>query len=126
MNFLLNENISPSLCAGLERLGYSARHVKDVGLLAAKDQAIFEFAQQSGEVIITHDLDYSRIHALSGASKPSVILIRIEPLNNELILTFLKNNLAQISNELEKGAFVVVENDQLRIRELPIKKAGNN
>jgi len=44
MNFLLDENISPSICFILEGLGYRARHVKEVGLLSAKDELIFEFA----------------------------------------------------------------------------------
>jgi len=122
MNFLLDENISPSLCFVLKQLGYEARHVKEIGLNAAKDDVIFDFAGHSGEIIITHDLDYSRIHALSGADRPSVILIRIEPVSNELISDFLKNNIAQLKTDLEKGVFVVVENDYIRLRELPIKK----
>jgi predicted nuclease of predicted toxin-antitoxin system len=124
VTFLLNENISPALCAGVDQLGYKAVHVKDIGLLAAKDEAIFEYARQSGDIIITHDLDYSRIHAISGADKPSVILFRIEPVSRELIYMFLKNNLDQLKDELEKGAFVVVENDHIRVRELPIKKGA--
>jgi predicted nuclease of predicted toxin-antitoxin system len=123
MNFLLDENISPSLCFSLRQLGYEARHVKDVGLLSSKDELIFDFAAGSGEIIITHDLDYSRIHAISGADKPSVILFRIEPVSNEIIFTFLKNNLEQIKGELVKGAFVVVENDYMRVRSLPIRKS---
>jgi predicted nuclease of predicted toxin-antitoxin system len=81
MNFLLNENIAPSLCAALNKLGHRSRHVKDVDLLATRDEIIFDFAAKSNEIIITHDLDYSRIHAISGAGKPSVILLRIEPVS---------------------------------------------
>jgi predicted nuclease of predicted toxin-antitoxin system len=122
MTFLLDENISPFLCIGLNEIGFKTRHVKEVGLLSTKDEVIFGFAQQSGEIIITHDLDYSRIHALSGAHKPSVILFRIEPVTSEIILDFLRTNLTQLKDDLEKGVFVVVEKDQIRIRELPIKK----
>jgi predicted nuclease of predicted toxin-antitoxin system len=122
MTFLLDENISPYLCLGLISMGYKTRHVKEVGLLSTKDEVIFNFAQQSGEIIITHDLDYSRIHALSGAATPSVILFRIEPVTSEIILNFLRSNLDQLKNDLEKGAFIVVESDQIRIRDLPIKK----
>jgi predicted nuclease of predicted toxin-antitoxin system len=122
MRFLLDENISPGLCLSIKSLGYEARHVKDVGLRATKDEVIFEYARQSGDIIITHDLDYSRIHALSGAAKPSVILIRIEPITNELILDFLKANLENIKADLLKGAFVVVETNYMRLRDLPIKR----
>jgi predicted nuclease of predicted toxin-antitoxin system len=124
MKFLLDENISPSLCLAIKDLGYEARHVKHVGLLATSDEIIFEFAQGSGEIIITHDLDYSRIHALSGATKPSVILIRIEPISNEIIMDFLKTNLEQIKSDLQKGVFVVVESNYMRLRDLPIKRIG--
>ena len=122
MNFLLDENISPSLCQGLHQLGHSARHVKDVGLLSQMDELIFDFAQKSGEIIITHDLDYSRLLAISGANKPSVILIRIEPLTTLLILNLLSHNLQQIKDDLEQGAIVVFENDQIRVKQLPIIK----
>lgn len=124
MKFLPDENISPALCFNLTHLGFQARHVKDVGLLAAKDEVIFNFARQSGEIIITHDLDYSGIHAISGADKPSVILLRIEPVSTEIIFGLLKNNLELIKGDLEKGAFVVIENDQMRVRDLPIKKGA--
>jgi predicted nuclease of predicted toxin-antitoxin system len=123
VKFLLNENIAPSLCERLHSLGYSARHVKDVNLLSAKDEDIFSFAQKSGEIIVTHDLDYSRIHAISGAEKPSVILLRLEPVNTDIIYGFLKDHLEQIKLDLLQGSFIVVEQDQMRIRKLPIKKA---
>ena len=105
MKFLLDENISPNLCLAIKDMGYEARHVKHVGLIATSDKTIFEFAQKSNEIIITHDLDYSRIHALSGATKPSVILIRIEPISNEIITDFLKANVEQLRNELPKRRF---------------------
>jgi len=50
----------------------------------------------------------------------------MEPISNEVISEFLKNNIGQIRVEPEKGVFVVVENDYIRIRELPIKKHWYN
>ncbi len=111
----------PSLAAVIIKSGHHAVHVRDLNMRGKRDEAIFTYAADNGFIIITHDLDFSRIHAYSGKSKPSVILFRIEPLTIERIAGLLLPNLNQLEADLMKGAFVVIENEQIRIRELPIK-----
>ncbi len=111
----------PSLAAIIIKNGHQAVHVRNVNLKGKPDEAIFAHAETNDQIIITHDLDFSRIHAYSGKNKPSVILFRIEPLITERIAELLLSHLNQLESDLAKGAFVVIENVQIRIRELPIK-----
>ncbi len=66
MKFLLDENLLPSFRDIMLDLGYPARHVYDVDLDQTPDEEIIAFASQSGETILTNDLDFSRIMVLSG------------------------------------------------------------
>ena len=121
MKFLLNENIPPSLAGFINRSGHHAIHVRDLNLLGKPDERIFNYARDNDFIIITHDLDYSRIHAYSGQQKPSVILFRIEPLTLKRMSEILSQHLQQLEPDLMKGAFIVIEEGQIRIRQLPIK-----
>lgn len=121
MKFLLNENMPPSLAEILHASAHDAVHVRDVNLKGQDDEKIFNYAGEKDLIIITHDLDYSRIHAYSGKSKPSVILFRIEPLTLQRMADILQSHLQVLEAELMQGAFVVIEEGQIRIRKLPIK-----
>ncbi|MCW5909325.1 MAG: DUF5615 family PIN-like protein [Chitinophagales bacterium] len=121
MIFLLDENIAPSQAFAIKQLGHDAIHVRELKLLGKPDEKNFEFAFLNQQIIITHDLDFSRIHALSGRGKPSVILFRAEPLTLDFMIQTLSQHLKLLEDELKKGAFVVIETDQIRVRLLPIK-----
>jgi hypothetical protein len=51
-------------------------HVGDIGMLSASDDAILAHAATSGQVIISADTDFGVLLAVSGASRPSVVLLR--------------------------------------------------
>jgi len=75
MTFLLDENLLPSFCKILQEQGFTARHVYDVELGQTPDEDIISFALQSGDTILTNDLDFSRIMALSQATLTSIITL---------------------------------------------------
>jgi predicted nuclease of predicted toxin-antitoxin system len=57
MKFLLDMNVPRSLAALLMSRGHSCRHVGDMGMSRANDEAILQEARAHQEVVITHDLD---------------------------------------------------------------------
>jgi predicted nuclease of predicted toxin-antitoxin system len=79
MNLLLDENLLPSFRDILRSLGYSAQHVYDVGLDQTPDEDIVAFARKSGDTILTNDLDFSRIMALSKEEFLSLLLFALAP-----------------------------------------------
>jgi predicted nuclease of predicted toxin-antitoxin system len=71
-------------------------------------------------VILTHDLDFSRIVALGHSSKPSVITFRLSDMRPSHVNHYLAQVLARSSEELEAGALINVNERGIRVRTLPI------
>ena len=122
MRFLLDENIPPSLAVLLKKIGHEARHVVDIGYTSTPDFKISAFAAQSGEIILTHDTDFGTILALSGNNRPSVILFRLQATNNLTYINILEKYLSSLENSLSEGALIVIDEEKIRIRMLPIKR----
>lgn len=120
MKFLLDENISPSLVELLKTIGHEARHVNDIGYNNTPDFIISDFAADSGEIIITHDTDFGTILALTGSERPSVVLFRWQKISANSIFQFFQENLSQIADHLSVGALIVVDEQKIRIRILPL------
>ncbi|WP_245538866.1 DUF5615 family PIN-like protein [Thermus oshimai] len=49
------------------------------GEVGPPDEVLFAWARESGYIILTADLDFSRLLALTGSKGPSVILLRRSP-----------------------------------------------
>ncbi len=56
--------------------GHNAVHVTDLGLRGTTDEALLAKAAHDDRVIVTADTDFGTLLALTGASEPSVILLR--------------------------------------------------
>lgn len=76
MRFLIDMPLSPELASWLRERGHEADHASAVGLHNAKDQRIIEIAREQNRIIITADLDYPQLLAVSRAKDPGVILLR--------------------------------------------------
>ncbi len=121
MNYLLDANPSPQVVDALGAAGYSASHVGDHGLLTASDDEIFDWAAESGAVVITADSDFAMLLATRRASTPSVMLLRdVADQPPAVHAKLLVANLGAIEPELASGAIVSLSPARLRIRALPI------
>ena len=122
MKFLLDMNVPRELGRRLAKEGHSWRHVADVGFARASDETIVEEARPKGEVIVTHDLDYGRLLAFSGARDPSVIIFRVRNTSARNLHDRIVRGWLEIETPLNEGAVVTIEDAALRIRMLPISK----
>jgi predicted nuclease of predicted toxin-antitoxin system len=122
MKFLLDENLPPSLAIKLKSIGYVARHIQEIGYNNTSDIKITDFAESSGEIILTHDTDFGTILALSGREKPSVILFRWQVITVQNMFEFLEKYLPELEIELFKGSLILVDENKIRIRSLPLQK----
>ena len=68
MKVIVDENLPPEWCGFLQQYGHSAIHWKDLGQHGDADELIFDYAQAERSVILTQDLDFTRIFALRGSS----------------------------------------------------------
>ncbi|MCU0426405.1 MAG: DUF5615 family PIN-like protein [Candidatus Kapabacteria bacterium] len=122
MKFLLDVNVAPRLGDMLHKEGHSYRHIALIGLGDSTDTAILELARRNNEVVITHDLDFGALLAFSNASSPSVITLRLHQINTEAMFKILSVNWHNIEKPLIDGALVLIEQEHIRIRHLPIER----
>ncbi|HET8682490.1 MAG TPA: DUF5615 family PIN-like protein [Micromonosporaceae bacterium] len=126
MRFLVDNNLSPAVAAGLRTAGHDATHVRDYGLSAATDEVVLDRTRLENRTLISADTDFGALLAASGAIGPSVLLVRrISDRRAEQIVLIILANLGMIVDDLENGAVVVLGEDWLRIRVLPILPRKN-
>ncbi len=122
MKFLLDMNVPRSLARLLTDRGHDCRHVGDIGMGQAVDEAILREARAHQEVIITHDLDYGHLLALSGEAGPSVVIFRLRNTHPENLFFQMMRLWTEMEGPLLRGAIVVLEDAALRVRLLPIER----
>ena len=87
----------------------------------ATDREIVEYAAREDRVILTQDLDFSAIIALSRRTTPSVISVRLGSARIETVNETLAVQLARLESEVSRGVLATVEESRIRIRSLPIQ-----
>jgi len=121
MRFLADMGLARSTVVFLRAQGHDAVHLRDQGLQRLTDDEIVKKGRAEGRVILTHDLDFGRIVALSQASLPSVITFRLDDMRPAQVNHYLTEALAHFAEQLETGALVSVNERGIRARSLPIK-----
>jgi len=120
MKFLVDMPLSPKTVNFLRNMGFDAIRVSELGMAKAKDKDIFNYAKKNDMVVLTADLDFGTILAFTHSSKPSVIIFRLHDPSPEHVNSLLSSNLSSIEKDLLKGAIIIIEDTEIRIRELPI------
>lgn len=77
-------------------------------------------AREGGYVVLTSDLDFGAILAVTHGEKPSVVQLRSDNLSHENIGRQVIDALRQLTIELEGGALVTVDTERTRLRILPL------
>ena len=114
-------NLSPRWLALLEREHVSAVHWSDVGPVGAADTEILAYAAQHDYVVLTQDLDFSAILAATSGIKPSVVQLRSDNLDPDVIGSKVVSALRQLESELNSGALLSIDPDRTRVRLLPLQ-----
>ena len=121
LKFLIDNALSPIFSKELQTSGFDSIHVRDIDMQTCADDEIFERAQEENRIIVSADTDFGTILALRNERFPSVIIFRRtknrKPLEQVNILIA---NLEEIESSLEKGSIVIIEDNRIRIRTLPI------
>lgn len=122
LRFLIDNALSPLVAESLQQAGYDAVHVRQLGLSAAEDDVTFDLAAQEERVVVSLDTDFGDLLALGRRSRPSVLLFRRRSGRRpEVQVQLLLGNLPQITDALLSGSVVVLEQNRIRIRALPIE-----
>jgi|SRR3989337_605832 len=124
MRFLADMGVAQRIVKWLRNEGHDAVHLREERLHRLPNGAIFERAYAESRVILTFDLDFGEIVAISGGKPVSVILFRLHNTRTPHVIERLKKVLKDSGDDLEKGAIVVVEESRHRTRRLPIGTKG--
>jgi predicted nuclease of predicted toxin-antitoxin system len=122
MKFLADMGISPRSVEFLREEGYEAVHLHELGQDDIPDQAILEEALQQGYSVLTHDLDFSELIAVSGAHLPSIVTFRLRNMRPDNVNQHPRAILAQHGEMLQQGAVATVTEHRIRVRPLPIQR----
>jgi predicted nuclease of predicted toxin-antitoxin system len=119
MRFLADMGVARSIIEWLRKEGHDVIHLREEGLQRLPNGVIFEKACAERRVLLTFDLDFGEIVALSPRHSVSVVLFRLRNTRTSHVLERLEATLRQSSEALDKGAVVVVEESRHRVRRLP-------
>jgi predicted nuclease of predicted toxin-antitoxin system len=120
MKILIDMNLSPLWTDILSAEGWNAIHWSKVGAKDATDQEIMAWARSGSYVVLTHDLDFGVLLALTHAGGPSVIQIRTQNVLPDHLGPILIPVLHKCETLLQSGALVTVDEIRSRVRVLPL------
>jgi len=119
MIFLVDMNLTGRWVAYLAAAGYSAIHWSQIGPANASDEVIMAYARDHGHSVLTHDLDFGTILALTKWDRPSVVQIRADDTSPESIGATVLRALTQAMPDIAAGALLTIEPERMRVRVLP-------
>ena len=121
MKFLADMGISPRCVAFLLAQGVEAVHLHQLGLDRMSDAEVVKKARREGYVVLTHDLDFAELVALSGAELPSVVIFRLQDMRPDNVNHYLEILVREHQTALNQGAIFSISEGRIRVRMLPIE-----
>ena len=124
MNLVLDQGVPRDAATHLRGLGYECIHLGEIGMSKAADEEILAFSLEKNAIVVTLDADLHTILALSGASGPSVIRLRLQGLGALEVVKLVKNVLASFEADLKCGSLVTVKARKTTCHRLPVGNSG--
>ena len=117
---LLDQNLPVDAAGKLRAAGFDVVHTRDRGWQRASDEDLLGFAREEARVIVTQDLDFSRLIAQGGLRLPSAILLRERGLLPDEVFQRVRDVCHRHGEQLNAGCLITVDRSSLRLRTLPI------
>ena len=116
--------VSASLLDVLGAYGHEGIHAHQIGKDRAADDELLERARHENRVIITADLDFARLIALSLAKGPGLILFRGGNYSEREMGELLVRVLQEVPADALSQSISVVDKKQVRVTTLPLDRQG--
>lgn len=120
MKALLDMPVTPRLIDVLRSYGHEASHVHQLGMARSPDSELLEFAREENRVVITADMDFPRLLALSSSAGPGLILFRGGNYSDEEMCGLLERVLAAVPAETLEKSVCTVDRKRIRVTRLPL------
>ena len=112
--------ISPRTVEWLRQQGYDAIHLVDEELNTLADEDIIRKARLENRIVLTIDLDFGYLLAISQANLPSIVIFRLGNASRDKLQDRLTEVLALCLEDLRSGALISVSERSIRVRQLPM------
>lgn len=106
MRCLVDAQLPPALSVWLREQGHEAQAVREVGLRAAGDGAIWAHAMQTSAVISTKDEDFP-VRSQRTSNGLAVVWLRVGNASNQALRAWLEPRLAGIGQLIGQGSRLV-------------------
>ncbi|MCD5409405.1 MAG: DUF5615 family PIN-like protein [Methanocellales archaeon] len=117
LKFLLDADMPRSSAEVIRSAGYDIEDVRDIGMGAAKDREIIEYALKNERIIVTRDADFGEI--LRYPKHPGGIIFRLPyTFRVEELNKILKEFLNSVEEDKIRNAIIIVEVGRYRKRSL--------
>ncbi len=121
MRLLADIHISPYTVAFVATtLGHDIVRVSDLMSASASDESIVQAAISSDRTVLTQDLDFSALMAISGRRRPSIITLRLSSAKTPHVNAILERALPAIEAAVGEGSLITIEDLSIRVRSLPL------
>ena len=121
LRLIADVHISPLTVTALKLQGHDIARSTDFLPATAADVEILEFARVEGRLVLTQDLDFSMLVALSNYDQPSLITLRLSSAKPAVVTQRLLEVLPNLNRDLISGSAITIDDDSVRIRKLPIR-----
>ena len=118
MKFLVDAPLPPSVAEFLRSRGHEASHVFERGWGRFSDKQILEAAGEEDAIVITADLDFARLIAITPDKRSGLILFRGADWKRNAICESLDRMFATIPERRLALSIIVIEPSRIRVRNL--------
>ncbi len=120
MRFLADVNVSREVVRRLRSQGLDVIHVAEIMDARSPDPTVLAEARRRGAVLLSHDQDFGAILALSGATEPSLINLRVANVDASWIASAIAAVVQATEEDLLAGAVVTLDDGGARVHRLPL------
>ena len=119
MKVVIDMNLSPIWAKALQDQGFDALHWSSIGNESATDSMIAAWARDHDAIVLTRDLDFSKMLAIGGYARPSVVQLRFDQAPPERWAGMVAKLVSDHRQTLMAGAVIAVDESNARVRALP-------
>ena len=120
MRLFLDQGVPRDAAVRLRDLGYECMHAGEIGMGKSSDDEILAWSLGKNAIVVTLDADFHTILAVSRASGPSVIRLRMQGLGAWQVVELVQSVFAGFGDDLKRGSLVTVKAHKVTCHRLPI------
>ena len=120
MKILIDMNLTPQWVNFLTENNIESIHWSSIGPSDAPDTVIIQYAKTHDFTVLTNDLDFGFILAITHGIKPSIIQMRTGALGPDRIGSIVVNVIDLLIADIDQGALVTIDQHKTRVTLLPL------